>query len=62
MSGLNLPISMEALHVEFRKPGVVNQDGITGLRHQKKSPAAEDGASFTNSDMCGFQALRSGLG
>ncbi len=29
---------------------------------KKKSPAAVDGAGFTNSDMCGFQALRSGLG
>jgi hypothetical protein len=35
---LNPPISMAVLHVEYREPGVVNQNGITGLRRQKKSP------------------------
>ncbi len=44
---MNLPISMAALHVEFRKPGVVNQNGITGLRRQKKSPATRRGLRST---------------
>ncbi len=43
---MNLPISMAVLHIEYRKPGIVNQNDITGhdapgVRRSKRNDAYE---------------------